>query len=85
MVKTEASSKKCRLRSNQGNKIPELKFIQCTIKVSFQGQSNPQKYKNPNKITSFFVNYIYLKCLLHTVLPLNIDQPEGLFQKSNIL
>ena len=85
VVKTEASSKKCRLRSNQGNKIRELKFIQCTIKVSFQGQSNPQKYKNPNKITSFFVNYIYLKCLLHTVLPLNIDQPEGLFQKSNIL
>ena len=84
VVKTEASSKKCRL-SNQGNKIRELKFIQCTIKVSFQGQSNPQKYKNPNKITSFFVNYIYLKCLLHTVLPLNIDQPEGLFQKSNIL
>ena len=35
--------------------------------VSFQGQSNPQKYKNPNKIIlfkgflmRFFVNYIYI-------------------------
>ena len=39
--------------SHQGNKIGELKFIQCSIKISFQGQSNPHKYKNPNKITSF--------------------------------
>ena len=39
--------------SHQGNKIGELKLIQCSIKVSFQGQRNPQKCKNPNKITSF--------------------------------
>ena len=39
--------------SHQGNKIGELKLIQCSIKVSFQGQRNPQKCKYPNKITSF--------------------------------
>ena len=26
-------------------------FIQYSIKAGFQGQSNPQKCKNPNKIT----------------------------------
>ena len=35
-MKTEASS-------HQGNKIGELKFIQCLIKLSFQGQRNPLK------------------------------------------
>ena len=39
--------------SHQGNKIGELKFIQCLIGVSFQGQRNPQNCKNPSKITSF--------------------------------
>ena len=31
----------------------DKRFIQCSQKVSFQGQSNPQKCKNPNKIISF--------------------------------
>ena len=39
--------------SHQENKIAELKFIQCPIKVSFQGQRNPQSSKNPGKISSF--------------------------------
>ena len=26
------------------------KFVQCSRKVSFQDQRNPQKYKNQNKI-----------------------------------
>ena len=26
------------------------KFIQCSLKISFQGQKNPQICKNPNKI-----------------------------------
>ena len=63
MVKVEASSKKTAQVSHQGNKIRELKAIQCTIKVSFQDQRNPQNCKNPSKITSctaqdFLVNYI---------------------------
>ena len=38
------------------------RFIQFSLK-SFQGQENPQKYKNPNKIIPcmiFFVNIIYI-------------------------
>ena len=40
------------------------KFIQCSLKVSFQVQRNPQKYKNPNKIMRFAIytfsySYIY--------------------------
>ena len=31
----------------------EKKFIQCSLKISFQGQTNPQKHKNLNKIISF--------------------------------
>ena len=57
----EASSKKNIALSHQGNNIGELKFIQCPIKVSFQGQRNPQNCKNPSKITSFkafLVHYI---------------------------
>ena len=49
----EASSKKNIALSHQGNNIGELKFIQCPIKASFQGQRNPQNCKNPRKITSF--------------------------------
>ena len=53
MVKIEAFSKKNIALSHQGNKTGELKFIQCPIKVSFQGQRNPQNCKNSSKITSF--------------------------------
>ena len=53
MVKIEASGKKHSLSKYQGNIIGELKFIQSSIKVSFQGQRNPQKCKNPKKISSF--------------------------------
>ena len=63
VVKIEASIKKTAYVSHQGNKIGELKVIQCPIKVSFQGQRNPQNCKNASKITSFkawdlLVNYI---------------------------
>ena len=51
-VKIEASSKKYSWISYQGNKNAE-KFIQCSLKESFQGQGNPQKHKNPNKIIWF--------------------------------
>ena len=37
----------------------DKKFIQCSLKASFPGQSSPQKYKSQNKIMRFFVNYIY--------------------------
>ena len=53
MVKIEAFSKKQLYLGHQGNKVGELKFIQCPTKVSFQGQRNPQNCKNPSKITSF--------------------------------
>ena len=57
LVKIEASSKKRGLsKSPRKQKVPEpesQKFIQCSTKVSFQCQSNLQKYKNPNKITIF--------------------------------
>ena len=33
----------------------EKNFIQCSLKVSFPGPTNPKQYKNPNKITSFKV------------------------------
>ena len=36
--------------SHHGNKIGELKLTQCSIKVSFQGQRNPQKYKIETKL-----------------------------------
>ena len=39
--------------SHQENEIGELKFIQCSIEVSFQGQRNPPKCKNSNKSTLF--------------------------------
>ena len=52
MEKIETSSKKTALR-HQGNKIRESKFIQCPIKVSFQGQKNTLNCENPIKITSF--------------------------------
>ena len=42
----EASSKKMRRKLiNQGNKKGKM-FIQCSLKVSFQGQRNPQKQKS---------------------------------------
>ena len=54
MVKIEASSKENTAKvSPQGNKIGALKLIQCSIKVSFQGQRNPRKCKTLNKITLF--------------------------------
>ena len=28
-------------------------FTQCSLKVSFEGHSNPQRYKNLNRIISF--------------------------------
>ena len=33
----------------------QKKFIQRSLKVSFEGHRNPQKHKNPNKIISFKV------------------------------
>ena len=31
----------------------EKNFTQCSLKLSFQGHSNPQRYKNLNRIISF--------------------------------
>ena len=31
----------------------EKNFTQCSLKVSFQGHSNPQRYKNLNRVISF--------------------------------
>ena len=53
MVKIEPSGKKNIALSHQGNKVGELKFIQCPIKVSSQGQTNSQNCYCPSKITSF--------------------------------
>ena len=53
MVKIERYLVRKHSLSHQGKKIGQSKLIQCSIEVSFQGQRNPQKCKNPNKITSF--------------------------------
>ena len=31
----------------------EKTLIQCSLKVSFQGHTNPEKYESPNKTNSF--------------------------------
>ena len=52
-------------KSSTEKKLGELKLIQYSVKVSFQGQRNPQKCKNRKKITSFkacdllYINYIF--------------------------
>ena len=48
-IKVEASSKNGSL-SKSSIKKKKKKFTQCSLKVSFQGQENPKKYKNPNKM-----------------------------------
>ena len=58
------------------------RFIQFSLKRSFQGQENPQKYKNPSKIIPcmrFFVNIIYI------ILDIDIVLAAGPFLRPNIL
>ena len=51
--KIEASSRKYSLSKLSRKQIMEKKIIQCSLKVSFPGQRNPQKYRIRSKIISF--------------------------------
>ena len=53
VVKIEASSRKYSLSKTSRKQIMEKKIIQCSLKVSFPGQRNPQKYRIRSKIISF--------------------------------
>ena len=53
VVKIEASSKKYSLSKLSRKQIIEKKIIQYSLKVSFPGQRNPQRYRIRSKIISF--------------------------------
>ena len=55
IVVKEVSSKKCSLSKLSRKQKTAKKFIQFSLKASFQDQGNPQRCKNPNKIISFKV------------------------------
>ena len=46
----EASSKKMLVSHQVNEKEEKIYLVYSLVKVSFQGQKNPQKYKNPNNI-----------------------------------
>ena len=53
VVKIEASSRKYSLSKSSREQIMEKKAIQCSLKVSFQGERNLKKYRIRSKIISF--------------------------------
>ena len=76
MVKIEASIKDHSLSKYQGNKFGELKFTQCSIKVSFQGRGIFKNVKIQTKLLHlghevFCKLHIHLVTKLYTLLLLD--------------
>ena len=58
------------MKKNKKKTKKKTKLFQCSLNLSFRGQKNPQKYKNPNKIIPCKV-WDFSE-MLHTLLDINI-------------